>query len=81
MTAVVEADWREVLDWVREQRSIPLSARTRTWDARWRGWFDIFVSRGNTPNDAFSFAYRKTIDLLGQRPGPYPDGSDAKEDS
>lgn len=75
------ADWREVLGWVREQRTVPLPSKVRSWDAKWRRWWDICISRGGTPNQAFSFAYRKTIDQLGERPGPYPDGSDAQEDS
>lgn len=79
--AEVSPDWREVLAWVREQRTVPLPTLVRTWDARWRRWFDIYLGRGGTPNGAFSFAYRKTIDQLGPRPGPYPDGSNAQEDS
>lgn len=83
MTAVatppveVEPGWREVLAWVREQRKILAPAAVRVWDAKWRRWLEIYLGRGGTPTDGVSFAYRKTLEQLGPRPGPYPDGRSA----
>lgn len=70
--------WRAWLAFAREQRG-DRNRRRLAWDTKWRRWFDIYIGQGGTPNAAVTFAYRKTKDQLGARPGPYPDGSDAQE--
>lgn len=75
----MSGDWRGQLAFAREQRGVDRNLRRQVWDTKWRRWFDVYVERGRTPNAAVTFAYRKTKDLLGARPGPYPDGSDAQE--
>jgi len=70
--------WRIDLAAARQQGAHP-SRQQRVWDAKWCRWLDVFTGRGGTPNAAVPFAYRKTLDQLGARPGPHPDGSDAQE--
>lgn len=72
-------DWRVDLARAREQRDIGVRRPTRVWDAKWCRWWDVYLGRGGTPNAGVAFAYRKTLDQLGDRPGPYPDGSNAQD--